>query len=725
MKRRDFIFRASSTTAMALAGCGGSSEATSVAAAPAPALPPAPSPAQPASPSGPAAPWVPSGTGLPTLTLHPGQTGTAPYLATAFPLEGAVPNGQTIVSDDDITLSASIISRWPDGSASVVVLSGEATVVAGQARRIAVRAGTAAQMPLTATLIAGLLQEISCDFGAAGAASMKNFASPDRIWWANERVICARYRLPIGNDGLEALIDVHAFSSKRALIELVIENGRLDANSQSPTAPSTKIYSDAVVSLNGQRIATVSSPAAGMKIPNARRSGQYAGGHEPFRAWYCSAWVGGDPKLDVTHDSVSLQSHPWFFRPAEASSENLQRKYSQPYDTYVPWAACRLRVPGMDGGGDDEEIALFTECQTDYFLSGNVDARRAVLSTGLACLSADFHWRHGDGQVPTEAQVAGKNTQNGKWPRIKTEPRWGGGSTNDGSHIPAIGLVPFLCHPSPCFIESVQKEFVWNHTNYNSLDGSHSYDQTRSRAWRLRNYAIAIFLTPDSDVARKAGYRGSLVASMRVINRFLDKDWNVFRVLYDLSADDPSDHSNTRPGHQVSFFMHNFCLLSFHSIAGAKVLTGADGVAWNQMTDRMTTFPLRWINDASEFEWRVIPYQPTIGTRQGTAVIATPANLSGILRQEMTAGTPPTGPGPWMTLSSNNFDWGKLPIDPVAGTSYPSQYFAALCVAVERAVPGASAAWDKVVTNGGISNFDTWRRGYRTSPRFNRWPRNK
>lgn len=647
-----------------------------------------------------------------------------PYIATAYPLEGAVPAGHTVDSPDDPNLSASVLSAWPDGSAAVVVLAGETSVTAAQMRNIGLRAAAKAANPLGAARVGQLVTSINCSFGAVGSASLTNFSSPERIWWANDRVICARYRLPIGSAGLEAVIDIHAFASNRAFVEIVVENGRVDADAATVVAPGTKTYSNATVSVNGNTIATVSSPAAAMALPNSRRPGTYAGGHESFRAWYCSTWVGGDPGIEITHDSATLQNHPWFFRAAEASTEDLQAKYSRAYDTYVPWAVGRLRMPGMDGTGDDEEIALFTECQTDYFLSGNAYARRAVIASGLACLSAGYNWRHTNGQVPSQAQVATKNTTNGRWPLLSTEPRWGGSNTADGSHIPAIALVPFLCRPSPCFIEIAQKEFVWNHTNYNSVDGSHPFDQARSRGWRLRNYASAIFLTPDVDNDRKAGYRRALVASMNVVNVFLDKPWNTFQAIYSLTADDPADDSSSRPASQTTLFMHLFCALAFHSISGAKVLRGADAAAWDRLADRAMTFPLRWINDATAYEWRAIPYQPTIGVRSGNSLVQSTNNLVALTRSEM-SGSIPSSPGPWMTLSPSNTNWETLPTENRAGTTYPTWFFAVLSAAVERGVPGSASAWDKVVTSGGISNLATWRQGYRTAPRFNRWPRNR
>jgi hypothetical protein len=134
MKRRDFIFRASSATAMALAGCGGSSEATRL-------RPPRTCTAhrrpRPLSPR-----LRPLRRTLGAvrqraadMTLHPSQTGTLPYLATALPLEGAVPNGQTSFRrrhHSERVHHLAVAGRFSVRRRS----SGEATVVANQARRI-------------------------------------------------------------------------------------------------------------------------------------------------------------------------------------------------------------------------------------------------------------------------------------------------------------------------------------------------------------------------------------------------------------------------------------------------------------------------------------------------------------------------------------------------------------------------------------------------------------
>lgn len=642
-----------------------------------------------------------------------------------------MPNGQTVESPDDPSLSGSVLSRWPDGSAAVVVIAGEASVAAGVARSLAVRTSTRAGTGLTAARVGQLVSTISCDFGAAGSGSISGaaFNTPDRTWWANDRVICCRYRIPIGAAGLEAVIDIHAFASNRAFVEVIVENGKINAGAATPTAPGNKSYSGATVAVNGNPIATVSSPA-GSK-PNSRLPGSYSGGHEAFRAWYCSTWlvgapgvVGGDPQIDVTHDTASLQAHPLFFRSLESSSENLQSKYAQSYDTYVPWATCRLRTPGMDGGGDDEEIALYTECQSDYLLSGNRFARRAVVATGLAVLSCDINWRDQGGEVPTQAQIAGKNTSNGNWPSISTEPRWGGASTHDGSHIPALALVPFLCRPSPCFIEVAQKEFAWNHTNFASIDGGHPYDQVRSRAWRARNYAATIFLTPDADSARKAGYRLALANNIPKNNAFFNLAYNTLGIMWGVEPTADADHSGSRARFQAAGWMNQFCIMAWHMIDKAKVLRGADATAWSAMTDTLARYPARWINEAVGGEWRLCPYTLTIGDDVGATINMGAGNWGAMTRSEMTGALPAVS-GPWMNLPEDATSWSSADPETSGGNTYASWFWAALCCAVERNVSGSSAAWDKAVTNGGISNFSTWRQGFRTAPRFNRWPRNK
>jgi hypothetical protein len=663
------------------------------------------------------------------------QSGTLPYMATVFPLEGVVPSGQSLVSAQDASLRGSVLSTWPDGSAAVMVVAGETSLSANTTKSLSLSVTSTAGTPLTAARIAQLVNSISCNFGSHGSAALSNFSAPERVWWANPSVICARYRAPIGSGGLEAVIDIHAFAtSSRAFVEVVIENGRIDANAASPAAPSNKTYSGATVVVNGSTIATVSSASGG--APRSRMGAGYSGGHEAFRAWYTSTWVGGDPAVEVTHDAASLQAHPWFWRYLEPTNKNLQSFYSQSYDTYVPWALCRIRAPGMASGGDDEQIAMFTEEQCDYIHSGDRYARRAVIATGLAFHSLNFNWRHSgsgayNGQVPARSQLTGKSSADGgqgNWPRISTEPRYGGGSF-DGSHIPATTLIPFLCQPSPCFIELAQKEFAWNHTNYGSTTGWHEYDQVRSRAWRSRNYAIATWLTPDADAARKAEYRAVLGINATNLQRFFGKSWNTLGVMWQYGPDNIED-GRWPDGTNIlePSFQHWFCAMSWNAIALTKVARGADGTAWNSLADQIARLPVRIVNEAVGGEWRkqgITLYVGTLGANR--SALTQPASHSA---QQLfgVQGTPPAqSSGTWLNGypdAGGTNNWQTMPEDNIP-FGYSAQFFSALSIAVERGVTGAEQAWAKVVTNGGISNFGLWRTRLRSTQRFNRYPRNK
>jgi len=660
-------------------------------------------------------------------------------MATAYPMEGAVPAGTTIISVDDPSLRGSILSTWPDGSASVVVLAGHKSgIAANSSYPVSLQTATISDAPLTPAFIDSLLTSVAVNFGTP--LSFTNFTSGhDRIWWANSQVICARYRLQITNKGsMEAVIDVHAFAGGRVFVEVVVENGRVDADAATVIAPATQSYTNATVSVNGTQIqggSGVSSPTASMAVPNARVSGGiYAGGHETFRSWYCSAWVGGDPQLDVVHDATHMQAHPWFFKKVVDVTQNMQTRYSQTYDTYVPWSTCRLRSPGMDGSGgsSDEEIALFTRTNTDYLLTGNKYAARASIATGLARHTMPWSFRHTDGSVPSPAQAAGKTTSGGKWPQRTTNPAW----SVDQSHAPASVLVPFLCRPSPCFIELAQKEGIWNHTNFGSTDGSHNYDQLRARPWRLRNYGMAAFLTPDADMTVKDQWRHVIYLESQKVKQMLDQPWNTLDALWEYvpaptNSTSWLDQSTTVPYYQTSYFQHSYVIYGYHAVSSAKVLVGAEAVALDEVADRVCQYHLRWINEAISYEWRALPYQPTIGIQAADFISLDMAILGDspidVIRNT-TSGTPPSTPGPWIDLNLiTGYDASGNEV--ASGTSYSMLFYAAICCAVERGVSGADTAWTRLWgtngTNGGVTNLYSNFAFLSAASQYNRYPRNK
>ena len=219
MQRRQFLKSTSVALAATLSGCGGGDSGGAAASNASPLTPtPAPGPAPTPAPAPAPAPGSAASFGnLPTLTLHPTQNVVGPYTAAVFPLQGLVPSGQGIDSPDDPAMRSTVISRWPDGSASVVVVAGETSVSLGAPKQIRLRAAAAGSTPLTPARVAQLVSNVTVNCGAVGSATFDNLATPSKVWWANERVICCRYRAPIGtHPTLEAVVDIHAFSSNQS-----------------------------------------------------------------------------------------------------------------------------------------------------------------------------------------------------------------------------------------------------------------------------------------------------------------------------------------------------------------------------------------------------------------------------------------------------------------------------------------------------------------------------
>ena len=79
-----------------------------------------------------------------------------------------------------------------------------------------------------------------------------------------------------------------------------------------------------------------------------------------------------------------------------------------------------------------------------------------VNSKALEALSFNINWRDTTtGPVPTFDQIGYRDMQDGQWPSEGGTAAW------EHAHSPAIGLMPFMCRPSPCFIEIAQKAATW------------------------------------------------------------------------------------------------------------------------------------------------------------------------------------------------------------------------------------------------------------------------
>lgn len=626
---------------------------------------------------------------LSTLTLYPTTTGTYPYMATVYPNEGVVPGSRTIVSKDDTSLKCSVLSSWPDGSAQVCVVAGTYTFTATNPVNIGLRVGNASGSNLTTGNITALVSSVALNFGGGVQSLTPTTSNHDFIWWANPQVICARYRRSCGVGSLEAVIDIHAFAAGRAFVEITIENGKFDPSSIS--TPASQPYVGATVSVNGTTIATVS----GTSGPNST--------HEAFRAWYCSTWVNGDPGIDVTHDSASLQAHPLFWKQytAQTFDQTTYGAYS-----YSPWVNRWHCSSNMGGTGESGINGMTAEQSTwigplpaweaAYIQTGNRLARKAILAAALEALKFNVICRDSvTGLVPTSTAMQGKYQQGGTWPRTTTEPAF------EDAHQPAVGLVAFLCLPSPRFIEMAQQIFCWNHTT-NTTTGRFYYKQVRARAWSYRNYAHAIFLTPDTTASGatfstwKSSARSMLGASYADVNLFRTV-WNTLNVMYGLSYDTPADdwdHSTVRPRAQRPLWEHYWLSLIANQIDQAHIIRDTvDANGWTDTADWLLTLPVDYVNGCTNGEWRLQNYTTTYGDISGSTV--TEAVTWGAMLDSDYTGTPPAETGDFLFADHSTATAWSQATGPSYG--YADKFWAALCMARERDIPGASTAYSRVI----------------------------
>jgi hypothetical protein len=693
---------------------------------------------------------------IPTLTLHSGPAGTYPYMATAYPCEGAVPAGRVLVSPDDPNLRSTVLSTWPDGSAQVIVMAGETAVSLNSTKTVRLRQGIPSGNALTTADIAskftGANAGVTVNFGTL--LNWNSWGSPDRIWWANSQVICARYRLPISNKGvMEAVIDVHAFVGGRALVEITIENCAINTTG-SPTLPAPQSYTGATVAVNGTTIATVSSPTNGQTFtpPTDSGSSSLVWGtqqHEGLRAWYCSTWIGGDPQIDVTHDTASMQAHPLFMKLSQTSSYNFTNYAS---DNYVPFSAQRHAPFNMGGTGDARWIGHLTQWDQRYVQSGNRQARRASLNSTLAVLTYAVNYRDTTTRlVPSMTQIGSKSRNGG------TLPQASNGSSDPAvwevAHQPAVGLVAFLCRPSPCFIEIAQKVATWSSTWTDPTVFMSKFYQTRGRTWAYRNLAHAAFLTPnvhaDSAIpAWRTGAATKLVTDMQAFDQYRQAvaTTNPLEVMVDGDVGSYLDHcpnsgtSSEGVGFQNSLWMHWFTAVTMHNVHNAKLLSGANQTSLGVLADWFGNAIVRYINEMGD-EWRYIRHMTTCGQQNWNVSNGVGGWGSGLYSGPNMGSMSDWGAMNdwWMTdtyIPTNNWKVsgnstgterlysGAWSNDTVANTSlnYATWFWSGLCAAVERDIPGAAAAWTKVNTMTGLA---TWLTGFAADPRQGFYPRNK
>jgi hypothetical protein len=170
-------------------------------------------------------------------------------------------------------------------------------------------------------------------------------------------------------------------------------------------------------------------------------------------------------------------------------------------------------------------------------------------------------------------------------------------------------------------------------------------------------------------------------------------------------------------GGQTPIWESYFVVGELHRAANAKVLTGTGQARLVTLADWAAQMPVRYVNEAVGGSFRQHRYQTTI-SRSATSVDQ-PATWGEMWTWTYGSNTTPVA-GPWVVGPDDSSVW---PPAATNGSSYDVHFWAAFVAGIERSVPGADAAWTKVLTN--VTNLSNWSEGFTTDPRFGPYPRNK
>ena len=329
-------------------------------------------------------------------------------------------------------MRSTVISRWPDGSASVVV------VVAGET---SVSLGAPKQNPLAGRR-RWRFDSVDTRKGSAVAGFQRDrelrrrwlrdvrqpAATPSKVWWANERVICCRYRAPIGtHPTLEAVVE-HP--------RVLIESGA-GRRSWSRAARWRRRHR-----LSHLRVRTPPRSAlTARRLRRCSRLGAPGGPTGRFEPGTHRVWVGGDPwhRRHTRHrfNAGSSAVFPGLEDLAAAWRDTLA-------DAYQAWGVGRH--PASDMGGVRRtltQLGPLPKWEVQYLQTGDNQARRAVIASALSVLSFNVNYRDSGAGLCADLRSVGeqeptasrKPTQARAWPNNAARNLPGG-----QAHHPAAGL---------------------------------------------------------------------------------------------------------------------------------------------------------------------------------------------------------------------------------------------------------------------------------------------
>jgi hypothetical protein len=718
-QRRTFLRRSTLLAASgAMTACGGGGAAEGLltpAGAEAPVVTNAMiTSSSPTSASSSPSPTPSTSTPIPGARFHlmstNGQT-TLPFcLGFAF-RRGQLLPGRTVVSDVG-ALQISVKNLWPDGSVKFAILAGQTNVAA--AAGVTVNLSSVGAQPAATPLgtdrlrSAGAVAEVACGSYGAVRWEATDWDSPFKAWVSGPAMSSWIYRKPVGTDKhLVAWLEVRVWAGGAVEMLPWIENGYLQV-----AAPSNKSATFSFTLNRSQRM------SAAIDLKHHQRTPLISG-------TALSYWLGQDPGVIARQDAQYLQATelvPSYHARLTADSHVLAKLTS----SFQPLQAGNFVYDGdsMASPGYQDPIGLLPLHDVAYLVSDAPAVYGSVVRNGFSAGRYGIHYRDETTQrpprfssYPTLNLGDGKGfkdaggSSNGHYTPVPTGGSPGGW---DVAHSPSVGFAAYLLTGRWYFMEEVQfattANYLGNGDNAVLRNGSKGLVQscpgawqTRSCAWDWRARVQALCVTPDDDPLR-AEFIASVEANIEHFHgRYVARPNNPYGWI---KPGESYDGIGLRLG---APWQQDFVTAAFGYAVSLGLPISLSASA------KLEAF----------FAWKARSAIGRLGTREGFWYVnATPYTM-----MISPAGLPDydNGTGPWYSSDAQVYGatfatppaWlGKVD-GQLAGEIMPGEramwgnLMPAIAYAVQHGVPGAQAAYDRLVT---ASNWKTLSDAFNVHP---------
>jgi hypothetical protein len=504
---------------------------------------------------------------------------------------------------------------------------------------------------------------------SASARNLLQAGTPQQ--WLNgplvsEWIVGGSVKDPSGNPHphLAAYFHVRAFAGQpinRVRVDVVVENGWTMV-----PGPNTFTY-DATVLVGG---ASVYTKAAISQYHHSR--------------WHKRFWWGADPQTYVKQDPAYLQATGAV--PQYAALTPTEAHLSSMRQTVDPMSNGDLSAYFANTGGA-APIGPLPIWGATYAISADQRAFNSMLANDDAAGSYGVHYR--DEQTGRPVSIADHPTLTTRFSQaevgMNSVPDASGSSplTPDDAHQPSIAFLSYLTTGDFYYLEELHFWVSWNHLQANPLppDGYRQgasgimQGQVRAQAWEMRNLGQAAYATPDNHP-----YKAELVNSVSANLQYMEQKYPSSPTVNNLGALQSYD------GYTLfAPWMDHFYTFSMGYLVDL-------GFPATTMRNFKAKFPVGLMGTTDYCYLHATTYHLVVGTSN-------------------TVWWPD-----FATLYSQNFG-GPPTSCPAGGTmdgypdqpdGYPANLQPALATAVNAGIPGAQAAWNRLVTSTPRPNFNDY-----------------